>query len=172
MKEKVIVVDENNKIIGAKYRSELDGKKDIIRVSGIWIENEKGEILLVQRSFNKKYDAGKWGPSAAGTLEVGDTYESNIIKEVAEELGVFIESKDVRHIKTFFLEAMNNFFVGLFYAKMNSQTKFKLQKEEVEAIRWLFIDEIRKRINSHLEEFTTHFDTEFNYLLEWKKDHE
>ena len=87
MREKVIVVDKNNNIIGSKYRDELQSN-DIIRVVGVWIENEKGEVLIAQRSFNKKHDPGKWGPAVAGTLEEGESYALNILKEVKEEIGI------------------------------------------------------------------------------------
>ena len=146
MKEKVIVVDKNNNIIGAKYRSELDEKKDIIRVSGIWIENEKGEILLAQRSFHKKHDAGKWGPAAAGTNDEGETYLSNILKEVKEEIGISLSEHQIEFLGTYFEETSHKYFVGLFYAKINSQTKFKLQKEEVEAVKWISWSDLEKDI--------------------------
>ena len=47
-------------------------------------------VLIVERqtAFDKKYDPGKWGPSAAGTVEEGETYQSNIIKELQEEIGL------------------------------------------------------------------------------------
>ncbi len=86
-KQKVIIVDENDKIIGYKERNDRN-QNDIIRIAGIWIENEKGEVLIAQRSFRKVNNPGKLGPAAAGTLEVGETYESNILKEVEEEIGI------------------------------------------------------------------------------------
>ena len=74
--------DEIIKIIDSTERM----KGDIGRVSALWITNEKGEILLAQRSFTKKRDPGVWDPAVAGTVEEGETYEQNIIKEAEEEL--------------------------------------------------------------------------------------
>ena len=53
MKKKTIIVDENDKKIGLKMRGDIK-QKEIYRVSALWIENSKGDVLLAQRSFNKK----------------------------------------------------------------------------------------------------------------------
>ncbi len=86
---KIIVVDENDKEIGVKERSKIT-HDDIYRVSGLWLTNSKGEILLAQRSFNKPRDndPGKWGPAVAGTVDEDETYKENIQKEIKEELGL------------------------------------------------------------------------------------
>ena len=62
-KPDIIIVDENDNIIGHKKRGTLD-KKDIYRVSALWIQNPKGDILLAQRKFTKKHHPGRWGPAA------------------------------------------------------------------------------------------------------------
>lgn len=153
MKEKVIIVDKNDNIIGEKYRHELDDTIDIIRVSGIWIENEKGELLLAQRSFDKKHDPGKWGPAAAGTIEVGETYESNILKEIEEEIGVFLELKDIVDTGTFFYKTSHQFFSRNFYANINSKTKFTLQESEVASIKWVTWDFLTKDILNNSDNY-------------------
>ena len=87
MKEKIIIVDKNDKIIGYKIRGTLD-KNGIYRVSALWITNSLGEILLARRSRKKDKHPLKWGPAVAGTVEEGETYEQNIVKEAWEELGL------------------------------------------------------------------------------------
>lgn len=65
-KPKIIIVNENDEIIGHKARGTLE-QLDIYRVSALWIKNSQGDILLAQRKFTKKHDPGKWGPAVAGT---------------------------------------------------------------------------------------------------------
>lgn len=86
-KELVTIVDEQDNILGVKARDDL-GSKDIVRISVLWIENSKGQVLLQQRSLAKKTGPGKWGPAVAGTVESHETYASNIIKEAEEEIGL------------------------------------------------------------------------------------
>jgi len=84
---KIIIVDENDKIIGYKERGTLNFR-DIYRVSALQVKNSVGQILLAQRKLTKKKNPGKWGPAVAGTNDEGETYESNIIKEAEEEIGL------------------------------------------------------------------------------------
>jgi isopentenyldiphosphate isomerase len=55
MSELIPIVNLDDEIIGYKERSEIT-LQDIYRVSALWIENSKGEILLAQRGFMKKHN--------------------------------------------------------------------------------------------------------------------
>jgi len=85
---KRIIVDKNDRVIGAKESQDIDFLNEIYRVSALWLWNSSGEVLVAQRKKSKGNDAGKWGPSVAGTVEEGESYEQNIVKEVEEEIGV------------------------------------------------------------------------------------
>ena len=58
------IVDDQDNIIGAKPRNEIDFKKDCFRSSGLWLTNSKGQVLIAQRSLSKDKDPGKWGSSS------------------------------------------------------------------------------------------------------------
>jgi isopentenyldiphosphate isomerase len=90
-KERVIIVNDQDEIIGHKERGTLV-QADIYRVSALWVTNSAGDILLAQRKFTKKHHPGMWGPAVAGTNDEGESYESNIIKEAEEEIGL----KDIK----------------------------------------------------------------------------
>ena len=74
------IVNEQDEIIEYKDRNDRS-PEEITRITSLWLGNEKGEVLLAQRAFNKKTSPGLWGPAAAGSVEKGETYDSNIIKE-------------------------------------------------------------------------------------------
>lgn len=93
-KKKIVIVDDKDNIICYKNRSEVR-QEDIYRVSALWIINTKGEILLAKRALTKAHDPGKWGPAVAGTVEEGETYKTNIIKEAEEELGLKLIDLDL-----------------------------------------------------------------------------
>lgn len=132
--EQIIIVNEEDKVIGYKERDTLTDK-DIYRVSALWIENSKDQILLARRAFTKKKDPGMWGPAVAGTIDEGETYESNILKEAEEELGLKnIEPKKLvkQRVRT-----PNNHFTQWFLLKLNKPLEyFKINKEEVARIKW------------------------------------
>src|SRR3989338_1951374 len=85
---KIIIVNDEDEGVGVKDRETLDYSKDIYRVSALCIANSHGQSLLAKRAYTKKHNPGKWGPAAAGTVEEGESYESNITKEAREELGI------------------------------------------------------------------------------------
>lgn len=80
---RIPIVNEQDEIIGYKDRKDRN-TVDITRITGLWLWNEKGEVLLAQRALSKDINPGLWGPAVAGTVEEGETYESNIIKEAEE----------------------------------------------------------------------------------------
>ena len=84
------IVDEDDNILCYKDASERDGTKEITRTSALWLSNEQGEFLVAKRSKYKKFHPNLWNISVSGTNEEGETYESNIVKETKEELGVVL----------------------------------------------------------------------------------
>lgn len=162
-KAKIVIVNENDEIIGHKERGTLN-RADIYRVSALWIQNSKGEILLAQRSFNKKNNPGKWGPAVAGTIDKGESYESNIIKEAKEEIGL----KNHHFQKSFchFSDGEHKHFTQWFFALVDKKIEdFAIQKEEVEKIKWFPPDELKKELQEHQEEFLPTMKKYFELFL-------
>ncbi|MDP3837246.1 MAG: NUDIX domain-containing protein [bacterium] len=84
---KTTIVNSDDEIIGYKIRAAVS-EDDIYRVSALWIINSQGDILLAKRHHTKLNNPNMWGPAVAGTVEEGETYESNITKETEEEIGL------------------------------------------------------------------------------------
>ena len=154
----VITIDENDNQISVVPRSEHD--EHIYRVSALSITNSKGEILLAQRAFTKKHHPGKWGPAVAGTVEEGETYLSNILKETAEEIGISITEEDIElGPKTDTLDKKYKHFTQWFYYVTDLDVEnFDCQKDEVEDIRWFTPEEIRNNVGECLESLIHYLD--------------
>ena len=149
---KIQIVDENDNLIGFKERNEIDYQKDIYRVSALWITNSNDEILLAQRKLTKDNDPGMWGPAVAGTLEDGETYESNIYKEAKEEIGltgvIFEKGPKCR------IREPKNYFGQWFLVCVNKKIEdFKIQENEVEKITWIPKNEFIKEIQTQPEKY-------------------
>ncbi len=150
-KAKIIIVDESDEIIGSKERGTLN-QSDIYRVSALWIQNSKGEILLAQRSFNKNNNPGKWGPAVAGTIDEGESYESNIIKEAEEEIG--LKNQDFKKSFHHFHDGEHRHFTQWFFALVDKKIEeFTIQEEEVEKIKWFSKEELLKSLKDAPENF-------------------
>lgn len=138
---KIQIVNDKDEIIGFKERNKLNYDRDIYRVSALWIINSEGKILLAKRAFNKKHNPGKWGPAVAGTNDEEETYESNIIKEAEEELGL----KNIKPQKSMkdFKNGKYKHFTQWFVLKIDKDIKdIKYDKDEVAEIGWFTKEEI------------------------------
>ena len=149
---KIIIVDRDNKEIGVKERSSLDYSKDIYRVSALWLTNSKGETLIAQRSLAKDKDPGLWGPAAAGTLDEGETYESNIYKEVEEEIG--LTGYTFSEGPMFFVNTPRMYWGQYYLLQADIPIDdFSLQEDEVEAVKWIDVEELKQDVAKHPEKY-------------------
>lgn len=82
------IVDHQDKVIGHKVREAIDYRTDIFQTASLWIIDSSGDILLAQRTLDKKIDPGKWAEAVGGTVENAESYEETVIREAAEELGI------------------------------------------------------------------------------------
>ena len=140
--------------MGSKERDKTDPATDIYRVSALWLTNSKGQALLAQRKLTKKHSPGKWGPAVAGTIEEGETYESNIYKEAKEEIG--LEGIKFRLADKKLIVRENRFFAQWFLGTVDKDiSEFKIQEEEVEALEWVDQSLLAKDIVEHPEKYTS-----------------
>ncbi len=159
---KIPIVNEQDEIIEYKDR-DLRGEKEITRVTGLWITDSSGKILLAQRSYLKRKLPGLWGPAVAGTVEEGETYESNIIKEAEEEIGL-------KNIKPKLGPKMrrsttHEYFVQWFTLVIPKNTLLVIEKKEVEEVRWFTTEELLSAYQKDPSIFLKNFGMYSNYFL-------
>lgn len=149
----IFVVDENDNFI--RFKDRVDRNiNDIYRVSALWIVNSKDEILIAQRKLNKIFDPGKWGPAVSGTVEEGETYLTNMIKEAEEEIG--LTNFDYSAGEKRFVNVNDNKRICQFYkAVVNKDiNEFVIQEDEVEAVRWISKAELLSELKNNPDNFT------------------
>ena len=163
MSSRINIVDENNKIIGSKQRADVGRDGDIYQSSAIWLLNSKGEVLIAQRKHTKDKDPGEWGPSASGTVDEGENYSDNAQKELEEELGV----KDIQLDEgpVIYFDKPRRQFMKFFIGRTDAEIKdMNLQEEEVEAARWVAIDELKSDLSSNSNRYVPMMKEAINVL--------
>lgn len=146
------IVNELDEVIGAKDRSDLDYTKDIFRTASLWITNKNGAILLAQRQLNKKVDPGKWGEAVGGTVEGDDSYETTILREAQEELG--LTNIQIQIGPKQFINSSAKYFVQWYMAEINKPVEeFVLQADEVLQIAWIPKDQLKQEITENPDKF-------------------
>lgn len=152
---RIILVDDNDNEIGLKERDDI-GPDDIHRASAAWIRNSKGDILLARRSFKKKIGPGKWSCATAGTVDEGEDYETNMLKELEEEIGLKLTADDLTlgpKIRT------PHLFMQWYYATVDLPIEaFTLQEDEVMDIAWVSQEDFERMLAEDPEQFVNSID--------------
>jgi isopentenyldiphosphate isomerase len=132
----IVLVDEEDKVIGAKERSAL-APGDIYRVAVLWITNAAGDVLLAQRAAGKKWP-GTWAAAVAGTVEEGENYDTNIVKEAKEEIGLDVALGDLkRGPKYRFQDEKSNHFSQSYFYRMETPVEdLTIDKNEIVQLKW------------------------------------
>lgn len=144
---RVILVDKEDNILGYKDREELQDT-DLHRIAALWVEDEEGNVLIAQRSAQKKIHPNLWGPAASGTIEEDETYESNIVKEAEEEIG--LTGLTLIPITKMLLH--NNQRMCQLYKTIiphKPTEEFIIQEDEVAGVRWMSKEALAKGIREN-----------------------
>ena len=76
----------------------------------------------------------------------GETSKQGIITEIKEELGINVIEQNIKLLKTI---KTKDDFVDIYYLREDIDIKkIKIQKEEVENVKWATIDEINELIKN------------------------
>lgn len=153
---KIQIVDMNDNLVGVKERSEIDYSTDIYRGSALWLTNSKGQVLLAKRAATKDKDPGKWGPAVAGTLDEGETYKENIVKEAREEIGLsditFTSGPKV------YTSYPTKYFNQWYLASIDRVAdEFTIHADEVDAVTWVDLDYLSADIQLMPEKYIPNF---------------
>lgn len=130
------VVDDHDQVIGKRAVSDLKQNERYRDVSVI-LRNSAGDFLAAKRSAQKTVLPDHWGPSVTGSVEMGESYEQNAYKELAEELG--LTDIPLTFVGNFCIDYTNfKVSTGLFTGLYNrSLDLLKLQQEEVDEVGWI-----------------------------------
>lgn len=134
---------------------------------GLWhravyglIFNENGDVLLQQRSKNKKLWPNLWDVTVGGHVLAGEFGTQALIREIKEELDLDVDESQIRYLVCSTSSNVkgnikNNHFDECYIVKKDVDiSKIKLQEEEVEDIKWFTKEDIINRINNNYEGIT------------------
>ena len=149
-----------------EFTGEIESR-DVCHEKGLWhraigafIFNEKGEVLLQKRSQSKKLWPGLWDMTIGGHVLAGEFGEQALIREVKEELGIEVKENEVRFLACSTSTNLKGNIINNHYGECFIITKqidieqVKLQKDEVEEVKWFTKQEIIERINNNYDGIT------------------
>ena len=143
--ELIEIVDKDGNFTGQVMDKEDAHNKNLLHNEvGIFIINDKREVLLEKRSANKRFSPNKWG-LCAGHVDAYETLEDAAIREIKEEVGLDVTPKELipygeREIT---ISDSNSHITYFYYVKCNKkEDEFIIQEEELSEVKWFNIDEI------------------------------
>lgn len=124
----------------------------------ISILDKSGRLLVQKRSTQKELFPGRWDNSAAGHVDVGETYEQAALRELSEELG--LRDFSLQRLGDYYVEVvddwrnMKRFTRAYTLVLKDPLPTFQLPPEEVEPIQWMNIQDVKKLVHNHPDQVT------------------
>src|ERR1700741_811892 len=97
-KESLQVVDEHDHPIRGVDRATVHAEKLLHRAVHIFVLNDAGQLFLQRRSYRKDNFPRKWDSSAAGHVDLGESYQVCASRELREELGLSADPKEIARV--------------------------------------------------------------------------
>lgn len=157
------IVDETGNVIGYATRGEChSGAKLLHPVVHLHVTDGQQSILLQKRSASKDIQPGRWDTAVGGHVDFGETIHEALLREVSEEIG--IDATGALPVRSYIFEsAREREMVNTFMLTVGSDTQFTYPADEIDALRFWHIDEIKANIGKEI--FTPNFEQEFTTIL-------
>ena len=168
MAEQVVVVSENDEILGLMEKMNAHENGILHRAFSVFLFNDKGEMLLQKRASGKYHSPNQWTNAVCSHPKIDETYLEGAQRRLNEELGItadltekfsFIYKADVG--QNLWEHELDHVFTG------NYEGNFALNEEEVSEIRYISMQQLDEEMNANPEKFTEWF----KIILKEYKDH-
>jgi isopentenyldiphosphate isomerase len=156
------IIDESGNIIGKATREECHSNRLLAHRSvAVLVFNTKGQLFLQKRSMDKDVQPGKWHTSVSGHLDLGETFDQAVRREMKEELGI---SAPVKHIYDYWWRSeVETEYVRTYVCTYDGAIRF--DPKEIDDGRFWSREEIEEKIGTGT--FTLGFEREYQEYLKW-----
>lgn len=97
MKEKIILVDLHDQMIGTMDKMAVHRKGALHRAFSVFLFNSQGQLLLQQRASEKYHSGGLWTNTCCGHPRPGEQTLGAAGRRLREELGLTCELEELFH---------------------------------------------------------------------------
>jgi len=172
MEKKVILVNENDKVMGMAEKMEAHQMGLLHRAFSIFVFNSRGEMLMQQRAIDKYHSGGLWTNSCCSHPEPGEETGIAARKRLREEMGFDIPVTKIFDFvyKTTFDNGLTEYeFDHVFVGEFEGAVTYN--KKEVMDVCYKSMPEISHSLKNHPEKYTAWFHLAFPRLENWWIEH-
>ena len=165
--EEVILVNEQDEQLGLMPKMEAHKKALLHRAFSVFVFNNKNELLLQQRAKDKYHSPKLWTNTCCSHQRNGETNLEAGKRRLYEEMGFFCELKEV-----FWFVYKAPFDNGLTEHESDHvmvgyyNEDPVINREEVESFQWMTMEDVKKDIRKHPENYTEWFKIIFRESFE------
>ena len=169
--ERVILVDENDNELGTMEKMEAHQKGLLHRAFSVFVFNEKGEMLMQQRSLRKYHSGGLWSNACCSHPRKDETTIDAAQRRLKEEMGFetsLIKAFDFTYIASFSNGLSEHEFDHVFVGFYNG--KIEPNFLEVESYAYRTFEKLEVGIKEYPDFFTEWFLIAYPKLKAWIKE--
>jgi len=166
-------LDENGKCLGRTIsRAEAHRTGAWHRAVLLFLVNSKNQILMQKRSAHKKLWPNCWDGTGGGHVDAGEIGLFSVIRELKEELGIDVRPDEVRYIGGYRSDRVmgdihNRHFNEFYVAHRDfNVADVKIDKTEVDEVKWIDFDEFKRWTKSRSSELTSKWEA-FDSLVRY-----
>ena len=169
MKNELILVDINDKIVGYGDKIPTHKAGALHRAFSLFIYDSKSKMMLIQqRAINKYHSGGLWTNACCSHPRKNEKTIDAVLRRTNEELGITIPQEDVEknnlqeigvfhYLKDFggcIENEIDHVFIWITLKEDISSTP---NKEEIESLKWISIVDLEEWMSNQPEIFTAWF---------------
>ncbi len=171
MKEKVVLVDREDKEIGIEEKIKAHEEGKLHRAFSIFVFNLKNELLIQKIAKSKYHSGGLWANTCCGHPTPGEDILEVAHRRLQEEMGF---DCDLKEIDTFiYKEKMPNglyeheldhIFIGYHNGEVEHDPK------EVDEHKWMSLESLKEELEIRVEKYTAWFEPAFEIVIQAMED--
>ena len=170
--EKVILVNTNDEPIGLMPKLEAHEKAVLHRAFSVFILNDKKEIMLQQRAAHKYHSPLLWTNTCCSHQREGESNIQAGTRRLDEEMGFTADLKELFHFiyKAPFDNGLTEHELDhVMIGYCNEEPK--INPEEVEAWKWMKIEDIKSDMVTNPQKYTIWFKIIFDKFYHFLEDY-
>ena len=154
------VVDSEDRVVGSARRDEVHQKGLRHRAVHVLIFDGDGQFFFQKRALYNESSPGLWDSSVAGHVDAGESYDQCCLREVAEEVGLWIKKVPMRLFKLPATPITDMEFSWIY--RLDTVVPLVPDYVEMERGAWFSVNAIDRWIEKRPEEMSPSFRVIFS----------